>query len=758
MGDTDFTAKLLETFRVEADEHLKNLTKGLIELEKKLPQDKQKEWVENTFREVHSLKGAARAVGLDLIQSICQSMENVMAFWKQGSLHVSQEVFDALYSAIDFINTLISGSPEKAASERLALPLLMQKLEQLLAEHVTDDQKPYEAAAPIESEPPKQPTEPVAQQMTNHKTIRVSLGKLDKLLQQVEEMLILKLASRRQVDDLIEMQEHLNEWDKKWSNLQPDVHTSRQEIAGVVTPEIVSQQAREQILEFLDWQQEFFRSFKDRLGKLLRMTSQDYRLAGSIVDALLDDTKKVLMQPVATLADAFPRMVRDLSHELGKKVELDLQGVDLEVDRRVLEEMKDPLIHLIRNCIDHGIEKPEDRQKRGKPEFGKVTISASQVSGNSMEITITDDGKGIDVSAVKASAIKQGIMSARDVEVLNDKEALNLIFHSGVSTSPIITELSGRGLGLGIVSEKVDKLGGQIAIESTPDRGTIFKITLPLTLATFRGIHVKVGGRDFIMPTHNVKRVMRVKKEEIKTVEDLDTISVDDHTLPLVSLAALLEIGQKGSPKEHDLVHAVIVKAAKTTIAFRVDQVLNEHEILVKSLGKQLSRVRNILAATVTEWGQVIPILNPQDLIKSAIKGKIPKMALQIHEEAESKQAVILIAEDSITSRMLLKNILEVAGYVVKAAVDGAEAFSIFKTDPIDLLISDVEMPRMDGFTLTEKVRATPKGKDLPIILCTARESQEDREHGIEIGANAYLDKSSFTQTNLLNVIQKLLP
>lgn len=771
--EADFNAKLLETFKIEAEEHIKALSNGLIALEKQLTEELLKEWIEKIFREAHSLKGAARSVGFDEIQNICQAMENVLAFWKQNKKQPSKESIDAVYATIDFISRILVSNC-MSSEDKQALPLLLQRLDELLKS--TDS--PVSALAPQENNTKsdtKSPPEDVqnqsngsentlsndinASQVTIHdKTIRVSLHKLDKLLQQVEEMLMLKLAARQQFTDLKKMREEFRQWEKKWGYLQEEVHIFRQSMeTGGGNCSDANLPGR--VLDFIDWQQQFIKSITDQLNSLIRMTAHDYRLAGVAVDTLLEDTKKVLMQPFSTLRDTLPRMIRDLSHELGKEIHFQSQGEDIEVDRRILEEMKDPIIHLIRNCIDHGIGKPEERIKANKPRHGIVKMSISQVGGNSMELIVSDDGKGINVERVKASAIKQGIVSAKDAELLDERAVLSLIFHSGISTSSVITELSGRGLGLGIVAEKVDKLGGHVSVETKLNEGTTFKILLPLTLATFRGIHIKVGGLDYIMPTHNVKRIFRIKKEEIKTVENRQIVYEGGKTLSLMSLADLLGIPPKEHPRHQEFLPVIIVKTTENMIAFGIDQVLHEQEVLVKGLGKQLARVPNILAATVTEWGQVIPILNPQDLVKSAKKGKnhSSRPIEDSQEEKNEEKKLILVAEDSISSRMFIKNILESVGYTVKAAVDGVEAFSFFKNEPIHLLLSDVEMPRMDGFTLTEKVRSTEKGKKIPIILCTTRESKEDRERGIEVGANAYLDKSSFTPNNLLNVIQKLL-
>jgi two-component system chemotaxis sensor kinase CheA len=345
---------------------------------------------------------------------------------------------------------------------------------------------------------------------------------------------------------------------------------------------------------------------------------------------------------------------------------------------------------------------------------------------------------------------------------MDEGEALPLVFRSGVSTSPIITDISGRGLGLAIVVEKVEKLGGVVSLETRPDAGTSFRIVLPLTLATFRGVLVRAHEHIFVLPTVNVERVARVKEDEIKTVENRETIGLNGQVLSVVRLGDVLELPRKSAIREEadatNHLYAAVVGSAEKRIAFLVDEVLDEQEVLVKSLGKQLSRVRNIAGATVLGTGRVVPILNVPDLMKSAVKvATAPARAAVTEGKVEARIKTILVAEDSITARTLLKNILEAAGYSVKTAVDGVDAFTTLRTEGVDLVVSDVEMPRMNGFDLTAKIRADKRLEELPVVLVTALESREDRERGIDAGANAYIVKSSFDQSNLLEVIRRLI-
>jgi two-component system chemotaxis sensor kinase CheA len=522
----------------------------------------------------------------------------------------------------------------------------------------------------------------------------------------------------------------------------------------IIGPQLV------RMVEFLEWSRDFVETLETELTDLTHAADHDQRAVGAMVDNLLDEMKKIVMQPFSTLLDVFPRFVRELSREQGKEVELSIHGGDIEIDRRILEEMKDPLIHLVRNCLDHGIEMPAERARKGKPSRGTLTIGISARNGSNVELLIADDGGGIDVGKVKAAAGKLHLLSPGKAESLADKETLSLIFQSGVSTSPIITDISGRGLGLAIVKEKVEKLNGTLSVESELNQGTRFRIILPLTLARFHGVIVRTGKRLFVFPTSHVERVARIKKEDIKTIENRETISLDGQVISLVRLHETLGLAVKAAlDQQPDILSAVVLASANQHIAFVVDEVLSEQEVLVKTLGRQLARVRNIAGATVLGTGKVVPILNVPDLIKTAVQTSeagihAPAVAAKT---TESKKKSVLVAEDSITSRTLLKNILEMAGYQVETAVDGVDGFTRLRSGKFDLVVSDVDMPRMNGFGLVAKIRGDKKFTELPVILVTALDSREDREHGIDVGASAYIVKSNFDQSNLLEIVQRLI-
>jgi two-component system chemotaxis sensor kinase CheA len=450
--------------------------------------------------------------------------------------------------------------------------------------------------------------------------------------------------------------------------------------------------------------------------------------------------------------------VRDLSREQGKEIELTILGQEIEIDRRVLEEMRSPFIHMVRNCIDHGIETLAERKRKGKRPQGTISIAVSQTKSRVIDIVISDDGEGIDTGKVREVALKQGILSREEAEELDERGILPLIYQSGISTSPIITDISGRGLGLAIVQEKIGRLNGTVMVETTRDVGTTLRISIPVTLATFRGIIVRISEGFFVLPTTNVERAIRIKKEDIKTVENRETIQLDGNVLSFVALADILEMPREDRAGDtSDGLPVVIITSAGKRIAFLVDEIVDEQEVLMKGLGIQLSRVRNILGASVLSTGRAVPVLNASDLVKSAVKISAVPAKVSTPKITEPEKRSILVVEDSITARTLLKNILETAGYKVMTAVDGVEAVTALKTESFDLVVSDVDMPRMNGFDLTARIRGDKMLSELPVVLVTALETREHRERGIEVGANAYIVKSSFDQSNLLEIVRRLI-
>lgn len=716
--DADFFKRLLATFRLEAREHVDALFAGVGALEHASDEVERAQLVETIFREAHSLKGAARSVSQSEVESLCQSLETTFSAMKRNEMAATQSLFDHLHATLHRLDAML-GDESSAASAAEAVPATEKTTER----------------------PPAKPEKP-----TVGDTVRVATDKLGAIFMQAEEMLSAKLLVQQRRQELSAMQTLVANWNKEWTNF-----TARQ---ADLQPD---SELHPLWREMLEQNTAFIKNLNYQLNAITRSTDQDQRMIGRMVDDLLEDMKKALMQPFSTVLEIFPRLVRDLARDHGKEIELVIRGDELEADRRILEAIKDPLIHLVRNSVDHGIETPEERLRRQKPKSGRIVIAIMPRNGNRVEIVVSDDGAGIDTDKVRATAQKLGLVSPEEVNSLGEDATMELIYHSGVSTSPILTEISGRGLGLAIVREKVDRLGGQVITTTHAQTGTSFRILLPLTLATYRGITVCVGEQIFVLPTSHVELTARMPRSEVFTAGNRETVRINGATLSLVWLGDILGLTHT-QEADDPFLQIALLQASGKHIAFVVDEVLNEQEVLVKNLGRQLARVRNIAAATILGSGKAVPILNVSDLIKSALQApasrNAPATAAQDRERREKR---VLVVEDSITARNLIKGILELAGYQVGTAVDGVDGYTQLRSGNYDIVVSDVEMPRMSGFDLTAKIRSDQKLAHLPVILVTALESREDRERGIDVGADAYIVKRSFEQSDLLEVIGRLI-
>ena len=825
MNEEELLERLRETFRMEAEERLESLSSGLLELEKTPSPEEQAPILEVAFREAHSLKGAARAVNLMEIETLCQSIEGIFADLKRGGELLTPEVFDTLHDSVKAVERFMK---EESPRNKEDIQSLVCSLDEILESGAEEDKPEEEDDQRSESEnqekrrvdatdedepsgigendskiveqdekwepgeknlPRKDEQRPLARdpgpvsscaqgKPLISETIRISTAKLDVLLLEAEELTSLKLVWSQRLLNLRELLNSYEDWKKKWARIESEYRLLRNQLSnqslehedgelngpnsGNVSQVPVSISSLSGLMTFLGWNQDHIRSFGREIRHLTKAVEGDQRILSRMLDDLLDDMKKVMMLPFSTLFNILPRMVRDLARDQGKEAELFLEGGDIEIDRRILEEMKDPLIHLLRNAVDHGLEEPEVRMKSGKPSHGTIKLAIAQTESSKVEILFSDDGRGVDVGRIKRKAVQAGILSEKKASQINEQDALPLIFQSGISSSPIITEISGRGLGLAIVQEKVENLGGLLYIETASGKGSSFRIQLPVTLATFRGVLAQAGEEIFIVPVSHVERVLKIRWDEVKTVENRATVPLDGAVLPLADLAEILRLDVRNPDPNPDFLTVMVLGTGQKRVAFRVAKIICEQEVLVKSLGRQLSRVPNIAGATILGTGKVVPILNVHDLLKSPLRGDIRALPAEGDPSSgEQREAghpkSVLIAEDSITSRMLIKNILEAAGYSVRTAVDGRDAYTMLKAEPADVVVSDVEMPRMNGFELTQSIRGNENLSETPVILVTSLDSREDKERGIDVGANAYIVKSDFDQSNLLKIIARLI-
>lgn len=756
-SEEEFLRMLRATFRAEADEYVQTMAAALLTLERGGSPEECRASVGEIFRAAHSLKGAARAVNLLGVETICQGLEDQFARWKRQEEAPAREDLDRAHEALDQVAAILAeSSSDEGASVAPTLPPPPGP-----AFEIAPPTPPLHAT--VAPAPPPEPPSPAPaaeatapEKALGVETVRIPVAKLDARLLEAEELLIAKLMGEQRTVEFRELTRRFDDWSKSWGAVEPAVRAWRRAQDRDGKAAAVPPQA-ERLLDFLEWNCDYIRALETKVATLGRAAVQEQATVGKLVDDLLEDSKHLLMLPLSTLGAYFPKLVRDLCRDQGKEAELVIQGAEIEVDKRILQELKDPLVHILRNCVDHGLEIPEERQRRGKSPRALITLAVVSVPGSKVEIVVSDDGAGIDPAKVRTAALKHGTISEAEAARLTEQELIELIFRPDLSTSPIITQISGRGLGLAIVREKTELLGGRVAVESRLGFGTTFRITLPVALSTFRGILVQAGERPFILPTASVEKAVRFLPSDVQTVEARETLSLDGRAVALVRLTDVL--GIPAAPMTSapvGKIPGIILGAGNERLVFAVDAILEEQEVLVKRLPKPLLRVRNVAGATVLGSGRIATILHVADLLKSARKAGRKAAPTTAPTPRLAAEKSILVAEDSITSRMLLKGILESAGYRVKVAVDGMAAFTALRSEHFDLVVSDVEMPRMNGFQLTARIRDDKKLAELPVILLTALASREDQERGIEVGADAYLVKSSFDQSNLLEAVRRL--
>lgn len=506
----------------------------------------------------------------------------------------------------------------------------------------------------------------------------------------------------------------------------------------------------------------------DRLAALLNNDAQTSQLLNRQVDqfsllanqqgVLVGDLEQEVMAarllPVATVFAALPRAVRELAHAMHKEVTLEIAGETTEMDRKMLEALNDPLLHLIRNAVDHGIEMPDARVAEGKSPQGRIRVGA-EAYGGEVRIEISDDGRGMQPAALRDVAVRKGLISAEHAALLSDTEALELIFLPGFTTTPIITDISGRGVGMDVVRSNIGELGGQISIESQPGQGTRITLSLPLTLVTTRILLVKTGTHMFALPATGCRGTIWVHQQDIRTIEGRAMVWYKQQTLPLLKLTDLLHIESPPAFQQRERIPAVLIGNTQRQLGLLVDQLCDEREAVVKPLGALFEQRRRYSGAVQLGDGQLVLLLNPVILLQTARGMALAGPPMAINHER--RRAHLLIADDSFTTRELIRSILQSAGYTVTAAYDGLDALDKLRTQAYDLVISDVEMPRVNGFQLTARIRQELGLLDLPVVIITSLASDEHRRKGLEVGAQAYIVKSQFNQDNLLEVVQQLL-
>ncbi len=759
MAGKDKRAKYLKIFRAEADEHLKTLDRGLLALEKN-PGDV--EVIHEILRSAHTLKGSARMLGLEEIGEIAHKMEDVLKAVEDGELPITAEMIDVVFEGHDAINNLVETMTQGKTPD-LDLQKLLDKLVALFDENPDQaDQEPQaEPIAPAADEPPEEPqaqpettqapapppapvtaevktevkTAAAEPQTAQLETIRVEAERLDQMVDLAGELMINKIkldgigfGAKKILQGLDVL---LANWDS-YCNGSGD-------------------KGRADLVRLHAGFQEFFQEYTEDLMELDVNTQEMQSQALSL-----------RMLPASVVFDEFPRYVRDIARSLGKQIELKITGQQTELDKRLLEQIKGPLIHILRNACDHGTEPPQQRQALGKPPTAVIQVSAHHRGGN-VVIEIKDDGAGMNIDRIKEVALSRGIVDEQSLDLMSEEEVIYLTLQPGFSTSEIITDLSGRGVGLDVVKTNIENLRGDMFIESTPGQGTKITLTLPLTVAIINCLLVLQGGDVYAIPLNFVEETVRVMVGDLLTERGREVITVRGTVVPIIRIRDLLGMDplpghQQELSSGKDYLNLVVLRFRNQRLAIEVERFIRDQEIIVKSLGNHLKSVHMVAGATILRKGEPALILNVFDIFAAAeswrgtgIKAEFDAQA--IHDRVQH----ILVVDDSITTRTIEKNILERSGYKIDLAVNGEEALKKAAQKDYDLFVVDVEMPGITGFELTEKLRQDERTQDTPVIICTSLSSDEHKRRGIEVGAQAYIVKGAFDQNVLIQTVRSLI-
>jgi two-component system chemotaxis sensor kinase CheA len=740
--------RLMATFLGELEEHVRSLNQDLLSLEKSPEPAARAQLFTTLFRTAHSLKGAARSVNVGVIEAAGHRLEEILAAARDGVLAAGPEVIQTLFAAADAIQEAGKRLREGRELAGSSLAVLLPRLEIAAGGRASSQAQPESHV-----EPRRAPVAP-----RDDSWVRVPAEKLDELLTRSGELLVARRRTEARGDEVAALQELVERWRGEWRTAERGFKRILPRSGGKIGGP-PSQKAAggpgvlpERTALAMERNGENLRGLEKALERLADGLQADRYILEQAAAPLEEEVRRVRMLPFAQACEGLERMARDLSRAAGKDVDLVIEGGEVELDRTILEGLKDPLLHLVRNAVDHGVELPAERLAAGKPRRGRITVGAA-LRGTRVEVVVADDGRGLDLDAIREQARKRGLPVPEDKH-----EVARLIFFAGFSTSPIITELSGRGVGLDVARSRVEALHGTIDFSSEPGRATRLVLAVPLTLTTVRALLVAAGGQTLAFLTSTVERLLRVGPEDIRSVEGREVLVLGAVPVPVAPLAEVLGLPAVEPAQPGKKVPVVIVAAGDQRAAFVVDELLAEGEVVVKHLGPRLVRVRNIAGATVLPTGRVALILNAVDLVRSGLGHAAARtVSAAFAVRAPEAKRRLLVVEDSVTTRTLEKSILEAAGYDVLIAADGAEAWRILQAKGADLVVTDIEMPRMDGFALTEAIRASKRFRELPVVLVTALESERDKTRGMEAGADAYLLKSAFDQKNLLETIGHLL-
>lgn len=749
-------------FRDEAAENIRVVGEGLLALEALGPDDEsRREHIDAVFRAMHTIKGSARLLGFEHVGKLAHTCEHILGAVREGRRELDRALADDLLrggdAILELVNAAIDGRPSGIDVEHLAMTLGRgNRSEQPEAPAALPPVDAVPAAPPPPTMPaasivPAAPAAPAASQSAFPKgaraaarqTIRVRVDRLDKLLNLAGELSVGRQIQSAHLQTLEEIGALIGQQERALVALERELKQLR-----------FSAYQRETLERHINGAL----NAGDRAGALIHSHTERFEQHTSQSSQLIADLEQEVMAarllPVSTVFANLPRAVRELARETGKEIELVLEGETTELDRKMIEALNDPLVHLIRNAVDHGIETPEEREQAGKARQGTIRVIAQSL-GPYVHVAISDDGRGMDPKRLREVAVRKGLFSSEAAALLTNQEAMELIFTPGFSTSQIITDISGRGVGMDVVRTNIVEMGGQVQLSSQIGIGTTITLVLPLTLVTTRVLLVEVGEHTFALPASGCQGSTWAHVDRVKTVEGRAMLSHEGRLASLLRLADLLDVGGAQPFPSRRRMPAVVIGTAQRPLALVVDRLLDEREVVVKPLGPLMEKQRRYGGAIQLGDGRLILLLNPVALVQVA-RGLALATTVVKHDEAR-RHSRLLVADDSFTTRELIRTILQSAGYDVTTAVDGFDALDKLRAGPYDLVVSDVEMPRVDGFQLTNHIRKDLGLTDLPVIIVTSLASEAHRRRGLEVGAQAYIVKSQFNQSNLLETVQQLL-
>lgn len=743
-------ASMLDLFALEADAQAEVLNAGLLALER---DPTAATHLEACMRAAHSLKGAARIVGLDGGVRVAHVMEDCLVAAQRGGIVLTPAHIDALLQGTDLLQRI--GHPPDGnlhwpeLDGRAEIDAWIVQMNRLLdGEDVAPPAPP--AAPAVPSEPAAPAPQPVASgelpaaAESHERMLRVNADRLDRLLAMAGEAMV---------------ESHwLRPFGSAMQQARRQQMRALQALDGVQalldTPDVAVPRLRAALAELRQLMEDGQGQLSQRVEEFDQYDHRATRLSRRLYDTALS----CRMRPLSDGMTGFSRMVRDLGRSLGKQVQLVLSGEQTQVDRDILEQLDAPLAHLLRNAVDHGIEAPDVRRAAGKPETGRITLAARHNAGR-LVIEIADDGAGVDLDALRAAIVRRGLSQPDTAARLSQAELLEFLLLPGFSLRETVSEVSGRGVGLDAVQDMVRAVRGSLKLSQQPGSGLHFHLELPLTLSVVRALLVEVSGEAYAFPLGLVQRAVQVRRDEIEQTERHQHFRHEGRPVGLVSAAQILQ--RPEPPIEGDSVPVVVVGEQDRVYGIAVDRLVGERMLVVQPLAQALGKIKDIAAGSLTDDGTPVLIFDVEDMQRSVEKlvseGRIERVRQAGTDATAARRRRVLVVDDSLTVRELERKLLAGRGYDVSVAVDGMDGWNVLRAEPFDLVITDVDMPRLDGIELVTRIRGDARLAQLPVMIVSYKDREQDRERGMQAGADYYLAKGSFHDTALLDAVRDLI-